>query len=272
LQEFDEAAANLLSSFKDFLDLHWGSVEFAFKTMDTDGSGALTFTELKRACQKFGWPGNVRHLFNCLDVQVAAGKRTLTYKEVAFLDSWVSKGDKEEEEVTQANGHDASGGSAGSGSRTPAGSVPAAASTLPAAPPAPAAQAAPQLQRSASCPAGDKTSLGSTTISLPPLGRHGSQRSKGASRSRRSLPGWQPTPPPRPKKVHVARTALLENMRRANESLKQQTAKLHEEKEAHRLEADRLRIEMELGLLPMEDEAEGEEEPSEVRVSPVLSQ
>merc|ERR1711972_615565 len=52
-----------------------------------------TFTELKRACIKLNWQGDVRLLFDCLDVDrvrdaSSYGKRTISFDEISFLDTW----------------------------------------------------------------------------------------------------------------------------------------------------------------------------------------
>jgi len=46
--------------------------------------------ELKRACKRFRWTGDVYLLFNCLDVDGARshGKRNISLQELHFLDSW----------------------------------------------------------------------------------------------------------------------------------------------------------------------------------------
>mmetsp|Transcript_123420 Transcript_123420/g.356800 ORF Transcript_123420/g.356800 Transcript_123420/m.356800 type:complete len:747 (+) Transcript_123420:149-2389(+) len=89
LQEYDSESADLLASFKEWIETHFGCVEFAFRTMDTDGSGSVCFSELRRACNRLGYQGNVRQIFEFLDIDVEPGKRTLSYKELAFLDNWV---------------------------------------------------------------------------------------------------------------------------------------------------------------------------------------
>lgn len=99
LQEYDEPSAHLLTSFKEWIETHWGSVEFAFRTIDTDGSGAVTFSELKRACQRLNWDGDVRLIFEYLDVDVSPGQRTLSYKELTFLDSWIPTSCDEDHET-----------------------------------------------------------------------------------------------------------------------------------------------------------------------------
>merc|ERR1712137_1076368 len=48
--------------------------------------------ELKRACCKLNWPGDIKLLFFCLDVdgsrEAESGKKALRLEEVLFLDSW----------------------------------------------------------------------------------------------------------------------------------------------------------------------------------------
>merc|ERR1712232_278800 len=90
LQEFDPPSAKLLESFKNWVDTAFGSVEYAFKSIDTDGSGVLSFSELRRATrmQVPSWNGDVKQIFQCLDIDTVAGQRSLSYQEMAFLDSW----------------------------------------------------------------------------------------------------------------------------------------------------------------------------------------
>lgn len=94
LREYDAASAELLGSFKSWADANFGSVELAFRAFDTDGSGSLTYAELRRACQKLKWQGEVRLLFNCLGVgastggSLQGGRRGLALADIAFLDFW----------------------------------------------------------------------------------------------------------------------------------------------------------------------------------------
>lgn len=89
MKEFDPPSAELLMSFKNWADNNFGSVELAFKALDVDGSRSVTFGELKRACHKLCWEGDIRILFDCLDLNYAeGGKRTLTLDEISFLDHW----------------------------------------------------------------------------------------------------------------------------------------------------------------------------------------
>lgn len=92
MKEYDAESAELLGSFKAWCDDNFGSVRVAWKVLDAEGGGTLTFSDLRKACRKFNWPGEVRLLFDCLDVDrsedKAAGKRALALKEISFLDSW----------------------------------------------------------------------------------------------------------------------------------------------------------------------------------------
>jgi len=94
LQEFDPDSAALLDSFKQFVDQKYGSIERAFKAIDVNSSGTLSYTELRCVCKRLKWEseGSARLLFDSLDVDgerdETTGRRFLSYKEVAFLDSW----------------------------------------------------------------------------------------------------------------------------------------------------------------------------------------
>eukprot|EP00931_Biecheleriopsis_adriatica_P040164 TRINITY_DN22989_c0_g2_i1.p1 TRINITY_DN22989_c0_g2~~TRINITY_DN22989_c0_g2_i1.p1 ORF type:complete len:545 (+),score=103.28 TRINITY_DN22989_c0_g2_i1:93-1727(+) len=92
LKEFHAESAEVLRSFKEWAEQHFGSVDLTMKALDCDGSGTVSFLELKRACEKLKWSGDVRLLFDCLDIDKKRDKhnnqRSLSYEEVAFLDSW----------------------------------------------------------------------------------------------------------------------------------------------------------------------------------------
>jgi len=89
LTEFDPSAAELLQSFKHWMEDNFGAVEAAFRVMDTDGSGSLSFSELKRATKRMPWDDDVGKLFDCLAIAKVPGKRTLSFKDLEFLDSWM---------------------------------------------------------------------------------------------------------------------------------------------------------------------------------------
>lgn len=90
MKEYDAASADLLNSFKDWAETNFGSVRLAFKAIDVNNTGKLSYQELKRACQNLKWQGEVRLLFDCLDLdgKLEGGRRFISMKEVQFLDEW----------------------------------------------------------------------------------------------------------------------------------------------------------------------------------------
>merc|ERR1719188_1934224 len=90
MREYDPPSAELLESFKDWAETNFGSVARCFRSLDEDKSGSLTFSELKRACHKMKWKGDVRLLFDSIDVDEGGNqaKRTISVDELAFLDQW----------------------------------------------------------------------------------------------------------------------------------------------------------------------------------------
>lgn len=108
MKEYDGPSAELLNSFKDWAETNFGSVKFAFKAIDVNNTGKLSYQELKRACQNYKWMGDVRLLFDCLDLdgKLEGGKRFISMKEVGFLDEWEgdpgSEEQHEDEVVNQA--------------------------------------------------------------------------------------------------------------------------------------------------------------------------
>lgn len=108
MQNFDAGTADILESFKTWVECTFGSMTRAFKALDGDGNGVLSFGELKYICQKLNWEGSVRMLFDCLDIngrrgakgqEVGIPKRYLSLKEIAFLDQWKVHEDFEEDGV-----------------------------------------------------------------------------------------------------------------------------------------------------------------------------
>eukprot|EP00746_Dinoflagellata_sp_MGD_P163452 gnl/MRDRNA2_/MRDRNA2_91494_c0_seq1.p1 gnl/MRDRNA2_/MRDRNA2_91494_c0~~gnl/MRDRNA2_/MRDRNA2_91494_c0_seq1.p1 ORF type:complete len:781 (-),score=132.85 gnl/MRDRNA2_/MRDRNA2_91494_c0_seq1:157-2499(-) len=89
LQEVDPPSFELLQSFKNWADANFGSVRLAFQALDADGGGTLSFSELRRACRKWRWEGEVRLLFDCLDIDSdGPGRRQISVHEISFLDNW----------------------------------------------------------------------------------------------------------------------------------------------------------------------------------------
>mmetsp|Transcript_58179 Transcript_58179/g.127564 ORF Transcript_58179/g.127564 Transcript_58179/m.127564 type:complete len:709 (+) Transcript_58179:88-2214(+) len=102
LKEIDVEAHNCLVYFKTWCDSEFGSVRSAFKILDKDGGGALSFKEFRGACRQFGFDGNLRQLFNSLDQQ---GEGSLGLKEVSFLDDWDLDSDIQDlDEMAEADG------------------------------------------------------------------------------------------------------------------------------------------------------------------------
>lgn len=106
MKEYDAASADLLGTFKEWADTNFGSVKLAFKALETDGR--LSYPDLRRACQKLKYTGEVRLLFDCLDMggqPAEGGKRFISLKEVSFLDDWegdASPEEQAEDEVVNA--------------------------------------------------------------------------------------------------------------------------------------------------------------------------
>lgn len=90
MKEFDAESAHLLGSFKDWADTNFGSVAKAYKAIDESGTGHVTLAEFRRACHKLKYIGDCRLLFDCLDIdgEKHTGKRSISLKEVEFLDDW----------------------------------------------------------------------------------------------------------------------------------------------------------------------------------------
>jgi len=92
IEQFEPDGAELLRSFKEWAEVHFGSVKRCWKAIDSDGVGYVTLGELKRTCLKLNWTGDVPLLFDCLDVDgQLVGEhlaRSLYPHAVAFLDSW----------------------------------------------------------------------------------------------------------------------------------------------------------------------------------------
>jgi len=85
LNEIDQPTAKSLSDFRRWAYAEFGGVMLAFKALDTDGSGVLSWREFKQAFNRYRFKGDVWLLFNSLNVD---GDNAIGKSEVAFLDDW----------------------------------------------------------------------------------------------------------------------------------------------------------------------------------------
>lgn len=102
IKMFDPAGAELLSSFKAWAESHYGSMAQCFKALDVDKSNQVTYSEMKRACYKMNWDGDVRVLFDVLELdghrESLTGKRSINLEELGFVESWQVEPSKQEKE------------------------------------------------------------------------------------------------------------------------------------------------------------------------------
>jgi len=85
LREIDGPSHTVLMDFKRWAEAEFGGVKSAFRVLDMDNSGELTYREFRGACRNYGFQGDTKALFESLDI---GGERLLHVKEVAFLDDW----------------------------------------------------------------------------------------------------------------------------------------------------------------------------------------
>mmetsp|Transcript_97461 Transcript_97461/g.173578 ORF Transcript_97461/g.173578 Transcript_97461/m.173578 type:complete len:884 (+) Transcript_97461:111-2762(+) len=93
LKEVDAEAYDSLVLFRTWAMQEFGNVKSAFAVFDDDNSNQLTFQEFRGALRVYGFRGDAKHLFNALDT--GGEDKTLSLKEVAFLDEWVLEEDNE---------------------------------------------------------------------------------------------------------------------------------------------------------------------------------
>eukprot|EP00913_Durusdinium_trenchii_P018679 g17553.t1 len=85
LKEIDESSAMILSNFRKWAIMEFGSMRSLFSVFDEDCSGSLSWQEFRYACNAYSYDGSIRSLFNALDVDQTG---SLTLKEVVFLEDW----------------------------------------------------------------------------------------------------------------------------------------------------------------------------------------
>lgn len=104
-EEMDPHGFELLKEFKSWAEGEFGGVTPAFRVLDDDGSGALSFLEFKTATRSYGFQGHAKKLFRLLDCD---GTGSLSVNEISFLEEWVfwdaedllGMGHKDEEPTT----------------------------------------------------------------------------------------------------------------------------------------------------------------------------
>lgn len=97
MREFSPEDFERLMSFKEWCVESYGSVASAFKSIDADGSGCVSLGELRKACKQDNYAGHVRLLFDSMGSgqEGDGNKRLMTWKDIAFLDSWPARDDQE---------------------------------------------------------------------------------------------------------------------------------------------------------------------------------
>lgn len=85
LTEIDPRSARMLSEFRRWANLFFGSVMDAFRALDSDGGGSLSRAEFKKSVTKYSFRGDREGLFTLFDV---ACDGEISVEEMAFLDEW----------------------------------------------------------------------------------------------------------------------------------------------------------------------------------------
>jgi len=85
LASIDAESSDNLHSFKEWAENGFGTIEQAFKAISHDNSsGDFSFHDMRVACNKFRWHGNMRMLFDSLS---KCGDN-VSFKDAAFLSGW----------------------------------------------------------------------------------------------------------------------------------------------------------------------------------------
>lgn len=87
LCEIDSESYELFTQFKEWADKEFGGVRAAFRAIDVDKSGAITFREFRSVCRSYGYAGDTIALYESFDQH--GNKHVLSYDEVAFLEEWI---------------------------------------------------------------------------------------------------------------------------------------------------------------------------------------
>jgi len=85
LAELDPESNEQLINFRTWADENFGSVRLAFKLLDRDKSGHLSYAEFRSAVAKYGLIGDTRMLFDAFDINSSGA---ITLDNMTFLESW----------------------------------------------------------------------------------------------------------------------------------------------------------------------------------------
>jgi CRP-like cAMP-binding protein/Ca2+-binding EF-hand superfamily protein len=92
LQNIDSESARVLMDFKEWAEATFGSINFAFRVIDQDRNNAVSLPVFKRNMQVFGFPGDVRLLFQSLKPDVSGRQNSrdarLRLDDMKHLVSW----------------------------------------------------------------------------------------------------------------------------------------------------------------------------------------
>lgn len=91
--EFDPEDALVLARFKHWVELKFVNIDTAFKFLDTEKNGSVSYREFERGCSKERLPpavkDSLKQIFQLLDnAGNKATKGNITVEEIAFLESW----------------------------------------------------------------------------------------------------------------------------------------------------------------------------------------
>jgi Ca2+-binding EF-hand superfamily protein len=85
LAELDPESNEQLINFRSWADENFGSIRLAFKQLDRDKSGHLSYAEFRSAVAKYGLIGDTRMLFDAFDTNMIGA---ITLDNMTFLESW----------------------------------------------------------------------------------------------------------------------------------------------------------------------------------------
>jgi len=85
LHEIDAESSEQLRNFRRWCEEEFGGVKSAFGVFDPIGHGEVTFKDFRRACHFYGYDGNLKEIFDALDVD---DNKKVAVDEMRFLDDW----------------------------------------------------------------------------------------------------------------------------------------------------------------------------------------